>query len=128
MRSIASSGIAFQLATPLVEEAMRTPSSRTTTWLLLAPRRKTLVLAPALPLRVISMPGWRCNTSATEPAPERAISSRSMTVVRAMTSAARCGMRAAVTTTVSMGVVDTACAKGAAMASASDDAAACRET
>ena len=124
---MASSGTAFQLAAPLVEELMRTPSSSTTTWLLLEPRRKTLVLAPALPFREISMPGWRWSTSATDPAPERAISPAWMTVVWAMTSDARCGLRAAVTMTVSMGV-EAANVHGAAMARASDDAAAWRVT
>ena len=121
---MAPSGTAFQAATPLVDEPMRTPSSRTTTPLLLAPRRNTLVEAPALPLRVISMPRWRCSTSATEPAPERAISSAWITVVSAITSTARCGMRLAVTRTESK-VWATA---GAAKANASDSAAASRVT
>jgi hypothetical protein len=42
MWSIAVSGMALQLAAPVVEEPMRTPSTSTMLWLLLAPRMKTL--------------------------------------------------------------------------------------
>jgi hypothetical protein len=81
---------------------MRTPSTSTTFWLLLAPR-KTLALVPAPPLRAISMPRWRCSRSMMEPAPDAAICSALMLMVSLMASFSACGVRAAVTTTVGAG-------------------------
>jgi hypothetical protein len=101
MRSMADSGMALQLAAPVLAEALRTPSISTMFWLLFAPRMNTDALVPGPPLRATSMPRWRCSSSVMEPTPERAISSAVMTVVSLITSRASCGVRPAVTMTVS---------------------------
>src|SRR5450830_37551 len=127
MWSMAVRGMALQLAAPVVEEPMRTPSTRTMFWLLLAPRMYTLALVPAPPLRATSMPRWRCSRSMMEPAPDWAICAASMVTVSLMTSATGCGLRVAVTTTAATGSAWMEDAAGTATASVSDARAARRE-
>jgi hypothetical protein len=101
MRSTWSSGIASSEVAPVEDEPTRRPSTRTRVWPALAPRMKTADVLPGPPLMLTSTPGWRCRSCGTLCAALRRISSSPITVTSASRSAMGCGVRDAVTTTVS---------------------------
>ncbi len=91
--------MAESVVAPVVADATRTPSTRTSVCWLLAPRRNTPDTDPGPPFWTISVPGCRCRSSARLCTPDRAISSRPMTVTSASSSVVGCNPRVAVTET-----------------------------
>src|SRR6056297_295509 len=98
MRSITDGSRISQVNAPVPLAEARTPSISTSTWLELAPRMNTLVWPPGPPLRAMSIPASRRNSSTRSGAWLRSMSARVMTDTRAGTDAALCSVRLAVTT------------------------------
>ena len=79
MRSICASGRFSKALVPAVAELMRTPSTSSTTWLALLPRRKMPDTWPGPPLALISTPPRVCSSSVSVIGPALAMVSASMT-------------------------------------------------
>ena len=103
IRSMSASGMFSMEVVPTVAELTRRPSTSTRVWPALAPRRKRPAGWPAPPVPRNSTKARRWRISASETGPARSMSSRVITSTSRRASAARWGLRMAVTTTASRG-------------------------
>ncbi|MNK97665.1 hypothetical protein D3C87_1180090 [compost metagenome] len=97
--SIWSGRILASCAVPPLAPAMRTPSTRISTWLELAPRMNSVVLAPMPPVVANSTPAWPRSSERRSGAWALTMSSWVTTVVCGSASVTACAVREAVTTT-----------------------------
>src|SRR5690606_5015562 len=102
-RSITAGAMCWIAAAPTVPGLMRTPSIRTSVWLLSVPRRNTEVACPGPPCRPISSPASKRSSSARSDAIDCSISCRVITCTGTIASVTGIGERVAVTIMLSSG-------------------------
>ena len=107
-RSICASGRSWYIARPRSALLMRTPSTSTTVWPELVPRRNSELCLPSPPALVRLMPARPRSSSCSEVAWLDSIWARSITCAGAMLSCRAIGVRVAVTRIWSSAVVSSA--------------------